>query len=120
MALDLGVAADLDVMFADLGQAATFKHGGDHSVDVATQVETPDYADESVTVITRLVSEREIGASGGRYVQGDRRFLIRAAELTLGNPAADSRIVLGSDTWYVFNWSLGSLRALWRAVARMH
>jgi hypothetical protein len=120
MALDLDMAGDLDVMFDDHPRAATFKHGGSHSVDLGTQTETEAYTDESITVISRLVSEREIAASGGKFVEGDRRFLIRSAELTLGDPAADSRIVLGADTWEVFAWSLDSRSKLWRVTARLH
>jgi len=105
MSLDYEAAADAALVYADSGVSATWKHGGDHSVAAATLTETPDFTDDTVTIVRAgPVTKREIMAGVG-VVEGDQHFKVLASDLT-STPQADDEIAIGSDTWYVVSFAL--------------
>ena len=107
MSLDVGESDDLDVVYDDCGIAATYRGGGEHSVDVGTLSESGAFTETSVTVVRDAKREEEL-VMQGRAAQGSRVFRVRASELS-AEPAADDELGVGSVTWQVDSWgSCGS------------
>lgn len=117
MALDVGASADVDMYFADQGVSATYRHGGTHTVDAASLTETNTPTDDSITAVKRAVTKREIESSGGKLVEGDMHWDVRAADLSSA-PASDDQVVYGVETWHVIDWTLDEWGIVYDVLAR--
>ena len=104
MAIDVGEGADLDLVYADDGVSATYRHHSDVTVNVGELTESSSPVEDSVTVVRDAKRERAL-AMEARMVSGERVFCVRASELS-AVPAAPDQLVVGSDTWHVREWEL--------------
>ena len=111
MTLDLKASADLDVIYADRGVAATYRHGGSHAVDTSALTEEAVFTDAPVSVIRDARRERRLVAEQ-RMVEGNRVYRVRASELA-EEPAADDELVIGGVTWQVESWELDDFDIEW-------
>ena len=116
MVLDVKASTDLDVVYADLGVSATYRHGGSHAVDTSALSESAEFNEVAVSVIRDAKRERELQAEQ-RIVEGSRVYDVRDSELAEA-PAADDELVIGGVTWQVDGWDLDDFDLEWTLTCR--
>lgn len=110
--IDLGQTADYAAIWADWGRSGTYRHGGSHTVTPEALSESVDYTEEAVTLVAYEATKREIAAAAGKIVEGDWMLLVLVSDLT-GDPAADDRVTIGSESWRVKTWSKNPDDRVW-------
>lgn len=114
---DALIDADLDLMFADLGQEVTYRRRMATVFVPKSGTHVEAWEETELTAIPRIVSAAEVAHAAGVLRVGDQAFLIRTAELA-ERPSLSGQVMWGAETYQLVAWDCRVQGRLYRIVGR--
>lgn len=92
-----------DMFFSDWDRTITYVTQS-RSVNYTTGVATITGSSDSLTCVTRPVSDRQVAGSNGRYFAGDRFFELRTEDLPEDPPSTSSKIIFNGVDYQIISF----------------
>ena len=102
----------------EVGRDIEYKDFQSRTRTPSTGAMAPVYSDYDIRATRISLTAREIVAGNGLFQQGDVRYMLAQAQIPGVTPHREDRIVDGSDTYEVVDWSADPISATWNVVAR--